>query len=294
MTKNQKKKNRQSFITQLLRFLIIFLLLFFIILLGYIFYIHFWLKFQETRIVNHNIRIHNQMERKASEVLNDINRKIVFNTNSLQDVKENLDIARQENDKLTKIIEEYEFKTTQLKPGNKPASQELKNEIARSFDTKANVLANFQEVNNYLICLGGQTLKLRELQELTSFYANNPDKINTEGSLAGVNKELAELSQNASQDIAKIPNCFTENLKPFLDPKLEILIKESQEILLQEIKITTTRQETPDLNLQIPLFLEENREVLESPLKLLEKSKLELEEANQMVEKQILRWKEGF
>lgn len=278
MTKNQKKKNKLSFFTQLLRVLILILVFTLILISSYLLYTNFWLRFKDARAINHNIKLHNQMERKTSEVLDRINRKIAFNKYSSQEIQVSLETARQENAKLTEIIAEYQSKSKELKPSNNLAGQNLKQGIIDSFEVRSQVLLNFQEVNNYLICLGQNTLKLTKLQEQTKFYTDNPEKINTDGSLARFNRQLAELSETANQDMAKIPSCFTEKLKPYKDPDLKNLIQESQEILLENIQINTEKQSKLNQNLELPLFLDENRQMLEAPLELLTESESKLAE----------------
>jgi hypothetical protein len=296
ITKYQKKKNKQKLLQNIFKLLALVLFIFLILAIIYTFYFAVYLKFKEAKILNDNISLYNSQERKTSAILNDISQKITFNTKNSETTRENLEMASQENQKLTEIITTYQNLDKKLKTSSNKQTQNVNQEIANSFQTKARVIANFQEVNNYLICLGRQTLSLKRLEEELLLYSNNQSLFTNQESIQNFEKKVSELSQTADRDINNIPNCFTQSIKKYQKSELESVIKQTQEVLSQKINIRISQQETEE-NLQdseIPLFLDQNRIYLESPLELLNQSEKDLETANQKIKQKIQTWKENL
>ena len=286
MNKNQKKKERQDFFTNLLRFLILILVFLLIITLFYLFYNFFWLKYQESRIVNYNINLHNQLERKSSEILDKVNRNISFTGQNSTEIKQDLEIAKQENAKLSEIIADYESKSSDLKSSSNPDYENLREKIKESFLIKKEAITDFQEVNNYLICLGEKTVLLVVLQEKITPYNQDPDLLNSQGAIDKANREIQEDSNKAIVEMQKIPECFSNRLSPYLDQNLLKIIQDSSIIIEDQVKIQS-QNEQKTAEVEIPLFESKNRKFLESPLNLLSQSEEKLKNVNQNIETAI-------
>jgi ribosomal protein S18 len=289
MTKTKQRKDSEFFLARLLKLLILIVILVLLFFIGYLLYRHFWLKSKETELVNYNINIHNQLERKSSEILDRVNRNIKFTGQSSDEIRQDLKIARNENEKLSEIIQDYETRGNDLKDSKNQTSQNLKKEIENSFEVKKTAVRTFQEVNNYLICLGENTVDFVILQEKLTFYAENEGEISSEGAVDKANRELEGLNLKAINSIEKIPSCFKGPLVDYKDPEIDKIIQESSEFIdenskIKQIEETGENKKSQTSENEIPIFKNQNRAYLEIPVSLISEAKENIKKANQKVE----------
>jgi hypothetical protein len=289
MTKTKQRKDSEFFLARLLKLLILIVILLLLFFIGYLLYRHFWLKSKETELVNYNINIHNQLERKSSEILDRVNRNIKFTGQSSQEIKEDLEIARNENEKLSEIIQDYENRLGDLRDSENKTSQNLKKEIENSFEVKKTAVSIFQEVNNYLICLGENTVDFVILQEKLTFYAENEGEISSEGAVVKANRELEGLNLKAINSIEKIPGCFKGSLVDYKDPEIDKIIQETSEFIdensrIRDLNETAETATAQNSELEIPIFKTENRAYLEMPISLIADAKENIRRVNERVE----------
>jgi chromosome segregation ATPase len=220
--------------------------------------LNFFQKSYENKIVNDNLRIHNQLENKVFEILQKVN--LETNVSLEEDPNEintKLDTIQSENQKITEIITKYE--NTKLNPGNSQKTKELASLLEENLEIESQTLRDYQEVNNYAVCVGRRTINLAKLQISINEIKKNQDVLeNNPDYIKVFIKNLSPNIDLASAEIQKIPDCLSANLKK--SDELEPLIKET-DVFLQNLK--SDLKNTSNQNL--PLYTK--KEILEKPIK---------------------------